>query len=388
MAKHRAFNADRFLDKFQGQEALLRAYAELWADGLDVDAGSLDVPSFKEFLVEGDGSRKDEFLEGLYRAWDLCSERGHEDLLAACRDVGYEPDPEGKLPVECLSLKVRTENEEAFNLAYDRNAMQKAERFSVFQGQPGRRIEDLEAAVSRLRAKLEEEFEGHKRSDRVLVRCYREGAYTNFVIYHEKRTQAVLVFEGTRVKPKVSPTVFRPAQQDFVSYNHETGQLEIEARFEKEERLLRRSVAECCLGHTELFEQAEASQRFDLGVIAGEEFLLDVDEGDSAALVELHFKLKQKHAPTFVIRSRDVLETVDLNHLRSRLAVADIQRVVFKVTFRDDRRGKRVEISGTNKISFKRATHAEDVFRYLERWKILRASKPVSSDFALVEHLQ
>ncbi len=99
MAKHRAFNADRFLDKFEGREELLGAYAGLWGDGLEVEIRALDVPRFKQFLVEGDGSRKDEFLEELYRVWDLSTERGHEDLVAACRDLGYEPDPEGKLPV-------------------------------------------------------------------------------------------------------------------------------------------------------------------------------------------------------------------------------------------------------------------------------------------------
>jgi hypothetical protein len=388
MAKHRAFNADRFLDKFQGREELLRTYAELWGEGLEVEISALDVPSFKQFLVEGDGARKEEFLEELYRVWDLATERGHEDLVAACGDLGYDPDPEGNLPVECLSLKVRTENEEGFNLAYDRAAMEKAEQFSVFQGEPGRQIEDLEAAVGRLRAKLEVEFQDHKKSDRVLVRGYREGVYTNFIIYHEKRTQAVLVFQGTKVKLKVSPAVFRPAQQDLVSYNQQTGELEIEAHFEKEEGLLRRSVAECCLGNAELFEKPEAAQKFNLGVLAGEDFVLEVDEGDAATLIELHFRLKQKHAPVFVIRSKDVLETLDLNRMRQRLAGATIQRAVFKLQFPDDRRGKRVELRGTNKMRFKRATHAEDVLRYLARWGMLGAGELAGTDSALAGQLR
>lgn len=371
MARHRAFNADRFLDKFEGQEDLLRSYAGLWNGGLLVDAASLDVESFKEFIVNGDGDRKDEFMEGLYRAYDLSNERGHEDLAASCRDLGYDPDPGGVLPVECLSLKVRTENEEAFNLAYDRCAMHQAERFSVFQGEAGRSIPDVKAATEQLQRKLSAVFKGNKNSDRVLVRQYQEGAYTNFIVYHEKRTQAMLVFQGSRIKPRVSPTVLRPAQQDFLSYNTETGQVEIEARFEKEESALRKSFAECCFGDPELFEKPEAAQKFTLGVIACEDFALEVDEGDSAALVELHFRLKQKHGPAFVIRSKNVLETLDLNSLRQRLSGATIQKAVFKIGFPDDGRGKRVEVSGTNRISFKRATHAEDVFRYLSNWKIL-----------------
>ena len=53
--KHRTFNADRFLDKFQGQEAILRNFVGLWDGRLGLDAASLDVPRFKEFLVDGDG---------------------------------------------------------------------------------------------------------------------------------------------------------------------------------------------------------------------------------------------------------------------------------------------------------------------------------------------
>jgi hypothetical protein len=102
--------------------------------------------------------------------------------------------------VECLSLKVRAENEDAFNLAYDRCALQQAERFSVFQGEAGQAIPDIPAATQRLQERLSDLFKGDKNSDRVLVRQYQEGPYTNFIVYHEKRTKAMLVFEGPRTR--------------------------------------------------------------------------------------------------------------------------------------------------------------------------------------------
>ena len=42
--KHRTFNADRFLDKFQGQEVILRSFVGLWDGRLGLDTTSLDVP--------------------------------------------------------------------------------------------------------------------------------------------------------------------------------------------------------------------------------------------------------------------------------------------------------------------------------------------------------
>ncbi len=65
------------------------------------------------------------------------------------------------------------------------------------------------------------------------------------------------------------------------------------------------------------------------------------------------------------------METLEKTYLRKRLGGGTIRRAVFKIMFPDDLRGKRIELSGTNKIKFKRATHAEDVFRYLKNWGIV-----------------
>ncbi len=369
--KHRTFNADRFLDKFQGQEAILRNFVGLWDGRLGLDAASLDVPRFKEFLVDGDGDGKDDLLESLYMAFDLCTERGHEDLVAACNECGYAPDGNGDLPVECMSLKVRSENEDAFTLAYDRYNLWRAERFTIFRGKSAAGIVDADAASSAFQTKLAEVFKDHKNSDRVLVRHYQEGAYTNFIVYHEKRVKAELIFKGTRTRPKVAPTILRPAQQDFISYNNETGQVEIEAGFEKEETALRKAFAECCLKDEDFFDSPGSADRINLARIAEDDFDMPVDEDHSAILAELHFNIQQTHGPSFVVRSKNVMETLEKNYLRKRLPGGTIRRAVFKIMFPDDRRGKRIELSGTNKIKFKRATHAEDVFRYLRNWGII-----------------
>ncbi|HHK41215.1 MAG TPA: hypothetical protein ENJ50_02255, partial [Planctomycetaceae bacterium] len=280
LAGHRVFNADRFLDKFVGRESLIRQYVGSWNGRANIaDVATLDVPRFKQYLVDGNGSGKDELLEGLYRTYDLCTERGHEDLLAACRDFDYDPDPNGDLPVECLSLKVRAEHEEAFNLAYDRNALWQAERFSIYRGPFPRDVRDLPEAAERFESCLEDTFREAKKSDRVLVRQYREGAYTNFVVYHEKRTRAELVFDQTHERRHVSPLILRPAQQDFISYNVETGQLEIETRFSTEELVLRDQFAECCLGDGTFFQDPATADLLDLSRIVDDDFDMPVDEG-------------------------------------------------------------------------------------------------------------
>lgn len=372
MAKHRVFNADRFLDKFQDSEQLLRDFVGIWMGRLDLDPSTLDVPGFKQWLVDGEGDAKDELLEALYQIYDLCTDRGHEDLIAAIGDdPSYTPDPEHSLPIECLALKVRTERDDLFFLAYDRYTLWRAERFSIYKGRSPQPIKNLPVTSRAFQEKLAAAFKDHKNSDRVLLRYYAEGTYINFIVYHEKRTRATLVFRGSRTRPKVGPHIYRPAQQDFISYNAETGQVEIEAGYENEEAKLRRCFADACFGEAEFFEHESAANRLTLGVLADPHFRLLCPDGVEASLVELRFSLAQTHGPSFTVRSKDVFQTLEFNGLRRKLDADRIGRAVIKITFPDDRRGKRVEISGPNKIKFKRATHAEDIFGLLADWGIL-----------------
>jgi hypothetical protein len=76
MARHRRFNVDRFLDKFQGREGIFRKYLSEWKDQLGVPPDDLDVPAFKRILVSGQTDGLEEMIEGLYRAYDMCTERG------------------------------------------------------------------------------------------------------------------------------------------------------------------------------------------------------------------------------------------------------------------------------------------------------------------------
>jgi hypothetical protein len=82
MARHRAFNVDRYLDKFQGHEELVRNYCRLWGRKLGLNIASLTIPTFKEWLVESDAASaaSDELMEGLYRCYDLSTDHGHEDI--------------------------------------------------------------------------------------------------------------------------------------------------------------------------------------------------------------------------------------------------------------------------------------------------------------------
>lgn len=377
--KHRAFKADRFIDKFRGREGLLLNFARPWAGRIDLGplGDEPDVNAFKQWLAERQGGAWDEIAQSLYQVYDLCTEQGHEYLVQVCREAGgYDPDPEGQLPVECLSLKIFTEREDLFHLAYDRHTFQKADQFAIYRVSGAGEVRDPQASAAGLQARLAEHFKGDKNSDRVLVRQYREDGYVNFVIYHEKRVRAELVIKDNGRATHVEPLVLRPAQQDFVSYHGASGQLEIETTYPKDEAAIRRHFADACFGSSELFDSETASRRFDLSRLADSDFAMPTDGSDRAFLTEMQFLALPSSevdddSASFVIRGKDVLRTIDNRNLRCGINPERIRRAVIKFYFPDCARGKSVTISGTNKISFNRSSHQSDIFRYLKAWGIL-----------------
>jgi hypothetical protein len=264
---------------------------------------------------------------------------------------------------------LRIEREDVFNLAYDMRNFRHAERFNLYRGKKGKQITNLATATKRLRQMLEREFTGLKNSDRVIVRSYQEGGTFNFVVYHEKRVQAQLIFKGARTRQRVAPFTLRPVQQDYIRFNPAAGEAEVEARFSHEEEKLVGGLAECCLEDAQYF--AKSGPRLNLAVIADKQFKMKAEGVEKATLTELQFTLDQKPKPLFTISSDDVFETLERNGLRGKLAAGKIRRAVLTLKFEGDGREKSVRLSGDRTISFPHRTHAEDVNRCLVEWKLL-----------------
>jgi len=376
MPKHRSFNADRFLDKFDGREHYLRDFAAIWKErNPSLNLEEFSIEAFRQWMLNSNDEGKDDLLEALYQVYDLCTERGYQHLQAASQDVGYVPDPDNILPVECLSILVRTHRKLVFQNAYDRNNFIRAERFSIYQGACGKPINDLKLVTRKFKRRLARVFKQIKNSDRVLVRSYQEGERINFVVYHEKRVKATLLLRGPVTRLKVRPVIYRPAQQDYISYHSESGRVEIEAGIASEEEKLRTTFAEVCLGDATFFEGSNSADRVCLEVIAEPDFELRCPEGVTAKIVSLRFDLQQKQNPHFAVRSQDVLDTLQRNQLRVKISGTDIMGVVIKIFFPGDKRGKRIELSGTKSVSFNRATHADEVVNLITEWGLLLGSE-------------
>jgi hypothetical protein len=112
---------------------------------------------------------------------------------------------------------ILVKHEDAFNRAYAECSLHKAERFSIYQGKEARSIADLKRAAKRLHERLAIDFSGHKNSDKVLVLPYDEDGYVNFIVYHEKRTRALLTFKPARKNESLLPlgAIRGPLERDL-----------------------------------------------------------------------------------------------------------------------------------------------------------------------------
>ncbi len=370
--KHRKFNADRFIDKFAGHEAVLAEHMARWPTLVKPDP--LTPASFKDYIRaphENDAAFED-MVDGLYQAYDFCTKQGHE-LLGEAVDLNQLQLPGiHDLPREVLALRLQITDPETFALACDLLFASQVDKFVTYKGREARKIPDVDAPLATFRSTLGERFKERKGSDRIVVRHFTDGTAHNFIVYHERRVTAELELVPGTAEAVVTTRKFRPVRQDFIAYYTDTGRLEIETPIEKERELMRDTFALSFFGEADFFSGANAAVAIDLSVLKASEFALPTNEGHTALLKELTFKLAQTHGPTFHIRSKDVLTTLYLNHLRPKLATAvEVKSAVISISFGTGKRPKRVTLTKKNSMSFSRATHAAETLAYLRDWKLL-----------------
>ena len=275
------------------------------------------------------------------------------------------------VPREIYVLRLRVEDFVSFELASNLLHVLHVDKFTTFKGKGPQGLRDVEQAVERFKAQLQALFTERKGSDKVLVKHFADDGIQNFIIYHEERVKAEIQLQEDGSTLTVQPLIFRPARQDFISYFPEDGKIQIDNPSPKEREAMRRAFGEVCLGDAEFFEETGSDTTVMLEPLGDEGFVLVTDDGDSATLREIVYKLPQEEAPTFCIRSKDTFSTLEDNGLRRGMSEATIQSAKIKLYLAGDGRGKTITMKAPNHLSFNRATRAARVMEYLSRWNLV-----------------
>lgn len=369
--RHRTFNADRFLDKFSDNEAVLVAHMARWPE---LSAPNpLTVDTFKDYFKtpHGDNEHFEQMVEALYQAYDLSTKQGHE-LMGEAIDQNQLTLPGlHDIPREVLALRLNIENPITFTLATNLLFASQVDKFVTYKGKEPRTVSDVSSTVANFRTKLGELFVHRKGTDKIVVHQFTDGDALNFIVYHERRLTAELELKVNGAAVFVKSRSFRPARQDFIAYYPKTGRLEIETPIPKERDLMRTAFAVTFFNEEAFFSGQGAEVALKLQKLTEPDFAFSVDAGHFATLKEITFKLPQNPAPTFTIKSKNAFTTLNLNHLREALAGATVKCALITIAFGEGKRPKRIELSSSNTLSFSRATHANDVLNYLRRWQLL-----------------
>ena len=372
--KHRKFKADKFVDTFTDHTELLRTFARKFDSSCFPAEEDFTLEAFKELASQAVTSNP-EMLEHLYRAYDMSEDSyGHEALCAVITSKGWTVDD--SLPVECLAIWLHNQDQDTFNFAYDRMHFNHLEKVTMYRIAPPEGFDPGNGHLGPFSDALRAEFQDEMGSSNVLVRQYTENDCLNIIIYHEKRTEAHLIFKD--LPGVVGPLMLRPVKQDLVSFNHATGELQIDASYAREKRTLRKAFAGKFLGNEELFETQEASKVLDLDVIAAPEFSMPVSDPEHvASLTEIKFTLPAETNPMFTIRSENVLTTLQDTGLRQQIHGATVASAKIRIKFGENRRDKKtIHLVASNSITYNASTHKEEVEAYLREWGILLAREP------------
>ena len=276
------------------------------------------------------------------------------------------------VPREIFSLRLRVEDKTTFDLAYNLLIVLHVDQFATFKGKGPKQITNVDSVVPMYKSRLQALFSDCKGSDKVLVKHFADGDILNFIVYHEKRVKAEIQLQEDGSTLTVQPFIFRPARQDFISYFPDEGKLQIDNLGKKEQEAMRRTLGEVCLGDADFFEDEGSDAMVDLSSLKVPDFDFQLDDGDSATLREIVFKLPQQHTPTFSVRSKDVFATLEANGMRAVLSDANIQSAKIKLIMPGNRRGKTITLKQPNCLSFNRSTQADRVMEYLNRWNLVK----------------
>ena len=366
------FQIDRFLRVFVGREALLQSYLRRFEGAEPRSDEAFTIEAVVEHL-KTDFATRSAVMAGLMQAADLTNESGHDLLVNLCERENYRPADLHALPHECLSLKILTERRGIFDHARDLQTLSTAERLALFRGagvvEPSVSDEALDEFAELVRQHCRQKLG----SEKVIVRHHVEDGVTAVVVYYEKRVKTEVVLAGSDHRPILSTTTFRPAEQDFLTFDPEHHQIAINSARGQHDEVLRKGFARTFLRNENYFESQRSMQLLNLGIIADDDFEMMTDEGAEARITELHYDCPNDvHEPQFVVKSDDVRDTLVRKNMIHTLRSSLIKKAVIRIPLPGARRPRTVELRVPTKLNYSKSTHAMDILRYLNSWGLLR----------------
>jgi hypothetical protein len=246
-------------------------------------------------------------------------------------------------------------------------------QIALFPGKSAKIIEDDAAAVAGFEGQLNANIAAWKGAERFMVHHYRDGAMLVILVFCERTAEVNWEMDpGSSV---VKTRIGRPVIQDVLFYDQSTGELEIEASQQKHREVLRNSFAEGVMGDDSFFPMEQQTRVLNLQKLIELDFELPVRTGHQVQITAVTLKEFITQKPFTATLSANRQNVIEI--LRSKSAAGLFEQALIgsaRIELilgpgRLDR--KSIELSGDNRIKFNRASHADEVYRYLRHWTLM-----------------
>ena len=383
MSKQRKFNARRFFDGFHGHEdelaALFTHFGRTLPDPFTTETAAR--------AASEDVGISDPMTILFYQIDDLATTKGRDIIhsTAASFDIPSEV-PGTDVTNQRAALWLWNANKDAFESAMDRLAASGLQggQIALFPGKSAKTIEDDAAAVAGFGRQLNANIESWKGAERFMVHHYRDGSMLVILVFCERTAE--VNWEMDPGSSLVKTRIGRPVIQDVLFYDQSTGELEIEASHQTHREVLRNSFAEGVMGDDSFFPKEEQTRVLNLQKLIELDFKLPVRAGHQVKITAVtvrEFITSKPFTATLSANRQDVVEILRSKNAAGLLDRASVRKVRIELvlgTGRLDR--KSIELSGDNRIKFNRASHVDEVYRYLRHWTLMGTRRVEEQDAA------
>jgi hypothetical protein len=372
MSKQRKFNARRLFDGFHDHEDELAALFSAY-----------DQPLPEPFTTESaakaaseDFGLGDPLTKLLYQMDDLATKKGRDIISATAASFAIPEVPPGTdVTNQRAALWLWNQDKDAFESAMDRLAASGVQggQIALFPGRSAKVIDDDAAAAAGFEAQLNANIDSWNGAERFTIHHYRDGDMLVILVFCERTAEPRLEMESGSKMIKTS--IGKPVVQDVLFYDQSTGELEIEASHPKQREVLRNSFAVGVMGDDSFFPMEESTRVLNLQRLIALDFKLPVRTGHQAQITAVTLSeliARRPFTATLSANRRDVVEILRAKNaagLIDRTSIRSVRIELILGTGRLDR--KSIELSGDNRIKFNRASHADEVYRYLRHWNLM-----------------
>lgn len=360
MPRHRSLNLKKLIDSIP--EPLIEEYFKQKIEG-ETSPKSFDFGSVNKFLDDiSEEELRDSILEDFTHINDIC-EKVMNILVTAVRRYNIKTTGEEKR--EQLAMDIFLHHKEAFDYAYDYyclfNASSKmshhnitAENFNITPD----KIENFKKRVQKFYFNL-------AKGQECLIRHYDDEDRAVIVVIHGSYKRSLVIWDGQQVKTYF----FRPANEDILQYDKNTSVLSIKAPYQKDKLNYIDAFTEMILEDESQADRKDRDDTYTLEplqngtfIFAGNEVIISIN------LLEVKLAMRGTTSPALVIKSSDVLTTLEEDLHGISLSSGDLVHAKFRFKLDIDGKQRKVafEITPPNVTNLTRKKYADIIGDYLK----------------------